>query len=411
MFTTYQDVLRHLDALGLFHMDLTLERMYRALRVLDLERPPFRVVQIAGTNGKGSTATFLEMLARTHGLRTGLSTSPHFVCPGERIRINGIPLPPKDWPGLATEVYRAAPDLTYFEFLTVLAVLAFARAHVDLGILEAGLGGRWDASTAVTADVVCFTPIGMDHEQILGTSLQQIATDKACALRPGMLAITAAQPSKALCCLEARAKDCGVTLHQAADLATLPPDVRLGLRGPHQRHNALTALAAWTLLHHQPDAAAVRRALASAFLPGRLQHIPADAHMPELFLDGAHNPHGLRALRSALADLDIRPRATIFSCMKDKNISEMLPVLREICADAPIFIPKIRNNPRAADPADLVAQLHMPPDSRTVLPAATLEDALDAARAAAPRGPLLICGSLYLLSEFFAVHPQYLEAP
>ena len=162
-FHSFDDVQDHLDALGLFHMDFGLDRMRNALDALGLLTPPFVTVQIVGTNGKGSTSTFLSCVARAHGLKVGLYTSPHFVTPRERIRINGTMLPADRWPVLADRVMEAAPNLTYFEFLTALGLLAFAEAGVDLVVMEAGLGGHYDATTAMPVQAVCFTPIGMDH--------------------------------------------------------------------------------------------------------------------------------------------------------------------------------------------------------------------------------------------------------
>ena len=177
-FHSFDDVQDHLDALGLFHMDFGLDRVRNALDALGLLTPPFVTVQIVGTNGKGSTSTFLSCVARAHGLKVGLYTSPHFVTPRERIRINGTMLPADRWPVLADRVMEAAPNLTYFEFLTALGLLAFAEAGVDLVVMEAGLGGHYDATTAMPVQAVCFTPIGMDHEKILGPTLTDIASDK-----------------------------------------------------------------------------------------------------------------------------------------------------------------------------------------------------------------------------------------
>lgn len=183
IFGNFNDIQKHLDSLGLFHMDMGLSRVRRAMAALGLTRPPFRVVQILGTNGKGSTAAFLASLCTAHGCKTGLYTSPHFVSPEERIRIDGTPWPGARWPEPANAVMAAAPDLTYFEFLTVLALLVFAREKAEVAILEAGLGGRYDATTAVDADMLCFTPMAMDHKDVLGPTLTHIATDKAGAVR------------------------------------------------------------------------------------------------------------------------------------------------------------------------------------------------------------------------------------
>lgn len=217
-FHSFDDVQDHLDALGLFHMDFGLDRMRNALDALGLLTPPFVTVQIVGTNGKGSTSTFLSCVARAHGLKVGLYTSPHFVTPRERIRINGTMLPADRWPVLADRVMEAAPNLTYFEFLTALGLLAFAEAGVDLVVMEAGLGGHYDATTAMPVQAVCFTPIGMDHEKILGSTLTDIASDKSQAMRPGVPAFTAPQEAEALDCLLRTAQEKGAELRETASL-------------------------------------------------------------------------------------------------------------------------------------------------------------------------------------------------
>ena len=412
-------VLDFLDSLGLFHSDYALDRMEQALAVLGFNAAlPFAVVQIVGTNGKGSTATFLASLAQAHGIRTGLYTSPHFVTPRERIRINGTMIAPEAWPALARKVHAAAPALTYFEFLTVLALLAFVEARVDLVVLEAGLGGRYDATTAVPAEMVCFTPIGLDHEKVLGHTVAAIATDKAQAARPGCRICTGPQVPEAMDVLTRRARDLAQPLLRAGPL---PPEAILGLEGPHQQDNARLALTAWRLLaaqHQWPvTEAQIRTGLAQARIAGRLQRAPLtpgfkkdEAALP-LVLDGGHNAHGLRALAAALVEARLRPRAVIFSCLADKNLTDMLPLVLDMAGKAPIFTPTIQDNERAMDGAALAAALG--PSAR---PMPRLHAALAAARVLPPSSdlapeaqPVVICGSLYLLGEFFTLCPHWLE--
>lgn len=411
VFTTYAGITAHLDGLGLFHMDRTLERVRGALGRLGLERAPFPVAQVVGTNGKGSTSVFLASLAKAHGLRVGLYTSPHFVSPAERIRINGDPLPPQAWLAPANAVHQAEPTLTYFEFLTVLAVLAFAQQGVDLAVMEAGLGGRWDATTALHADLLCVAPIDMDHEAVLGRSLTAIAEDKAGAMRPGETVILGVQRAEASRVLMHAAEACGASARAASSLAPLPAAQGLGLRGGHQRHNAQLALAAWRALAQtrgwKTDLAKESRGLRAAFLPGRFQYRPAGDGLPPLLLDGAHNPHGMLALEKALRDEGISPSAVIFSCMADKDVAALAPCLRRITGQAPLLTPAISDNSRAARAEELAPRL-----SPAALPAPALADALHAVRAPGFRrgeGPALICGSLYLLGEFFTMHPECLS--
>ena len=403
---TFADVAAHLDRLGLFHMDFGLQRMHLALDALRLTRQgglTRPVVQIVGTNGKGSTAHFLASIAERHGLRVGLYTSPHLVDVTERIRLDGRPLPREDWPELANAVYAVCPELTYFEFLTVLAVLAFNRAGVDLLILEAGLGGRHDATTAVDADLVCFTPIGLDHLDVLGPDLASIAADKAGAMRPGLPAITVRQEQEAMTCLEAASWEVQCPLWQAIPVL---PDTVLGLCGPHQRINAGLALDAWRLLAGFYDwdsqEETILQGLAQAFIPGRMQRVELDG-LP-LILDGSHNEHGLNALLEALTDADLHPRAVIFTYMADKQVEALTDMVRGL--EVPVFVPVLPGNSRAAAPEDLAARL-----GDQARPCADMRAALAGAGSVATgSGPVLICGSLYLVGEFFRLHPCFLEA-
>ena len=407
--TSYQDVLAHFDTLGMFHMDLRLERMARALRALDLRSPPYVVAQIVGTNGKGSTSSFLAALGKAHGVKTGLFTSPHMISPRERIRINGETLSEERWVDLARQALPAAPGLTYFECLCLMAVLAFAEEGVQLAVMEAGLGGRFDATSALSAHLTCFTPIGYDHMDVLGDSLQDIARDKAAAMRRNTPAITARQIPEVLDCLHDVSRRIESLLAPAEELCTIPQDWKLGLQGAHQVENATLALAAWMELarrHRWPThELQVREGLKNAFIAGRLQSIPANNALPDMLLDGAHNTHAFAALRNALPGLGIRPRAVIFSCLADKDLDGMAPLALDVAMGAPLFIPPVFANKRAAPPERIAMQFGAA--ARTT---PSLEAALEAVSSwdSSPQSPVLICGSLYLLAEFFTLYPEYL---
>ncbi|WP_165072083.1 cyanophycin synthetase [Desulfovibrio sp. ZJ200] len=424
-FQNFQQVLAHLQGKGLFHMDLSLDRMRRALAALDLTRPPFAVAQILGTNGKGSTAAFLASLCAAHGCKTGLYISPHFVSPEERIRVDGRPWPGESWVAHAENILSVAPDLTYFEFLTVLALLIFRDERVDAAVLEAGLGGRHDATTAVAADLLCFTPIALDHKDVLGPSLRHIAADKAGAVRGPAPICTAAQFPVAARCLEDAALAHGAPLLWADPLPAPSPGgpsaAGLGLQGPHQLVNAGLALAAWRRLapllgKNADDVRAQAHGLARAFLPGRLQSVPAAREHPPLLLDGAHNPHGMRALLTALQQKNIRPAGAVFSCLGDKDWRTSALMLKHFLGPAPMFIPAL-DNPRAACAHEVAAACNALPPVTAValdnLPEALTRSAaaLGAGARADPARPLLLTGSLYLLAEFFTLHPNLLEAP
>ncbi len=418
MFTSYTDVCQHLDALGLFHMDLSLDRMEKALQDLHLTNPPFVTIQVVGTNGKGSTSTFLESLARAHGLRTGLFTSPHFVSPSERIRIDAYPLSQDQWPALAQKVHAAAPALTYFEFLTVLAVLAFHEANIDIAIIEAGLGGHYDATTALYRDALCLSPIGMDHEHVLGTTLLAIAEDKAHAMQADKPVFMAQQDSSIISFLTNFAKKRHSQLH-SVDTEILPDHISLGLHGAHQKENAALALTAWNWLSTQYGwkccTDSIHKGLEQAFIAGRLQSITCtEPHLPpHLLLDGAHNVQGLSMLLAHVKNLDKKPSAIIFSCLGDKDIKNMLALLQDIhalCDHCPLYITDIQNNARALTSQEkehFVQQL-----GNTTFAAQDLESTLKSLSKSSAtlktQSPVLICGSLYLLGEFFEKYPHYL---
>lgn len=426
---SFEQVLTHLNGLGLFHMDMGLDRMRRALEKLGISRFPCPAVQVVGTNGKGSTATFLHSLALAHGFRVGLYTSPHFVSPAERICMMRRFLPESAWPNLANRALEAEPGLTYFELLTVMAALAFYDAGPDLLIFEAGLGGRYDATSALPLDMTCFVPIGLDHMHVLGPDVASIAADKADALHEGMIgAVSAPQEDDAWRALEGKARMLDLPLYDVSGTRPrhgLPPDLAgiadladstpLGLYGSHQRANAKTALAAWLLICRREgwkiDEKNICKGLADAFLPGRLQYVEAQGMA--FLLDGAHNAHGMTALSAALAPggmiaTGLAPSAVIFSCLADKKpeglISILINTLKSIAPGVPLFIPPIADNPRAAQPKELVRIA-----GNGAQPVSSLREAIELARHSGRPGPVLICGSLYLLAEFFTLFPHALR--
>ncbi len=399
-------------------MDLSLSRMDAALEALQLTAPPFPIIQIVGTNGKGSTSTFLESLARAHGLRTGLFTSPHFVSPRERICIEGSPIPEDLWPALAQKVHTAAPTLTYFEFLTVLAVLAFHEAQIDVAIIEAGLGGHYDATTALQRSALCITPISMDHERVLGSTLQAIAADKAEAIAQHMPVFLGEQEPHIKDFLHDFSKKRGAHIHPV-HTNLLPEALPLGLHGTHQKHNAALALNAWHWLsqeHAWPYTEQnIRYGLSNAFIAGRLQTLsPNEQELPSnLLLDGAHNAQGLQALIAHVQSLTTKPAAIIFSCLADKDTQSMLPLLKELheeCQHCPLHIVDIQNNERALNHSEKIALAQEIGHASAV--AGELHHTLTHVKEHASRtpdaAPILLCGSLYLLGEFYAKYPQYL---
>jgi len=467
-FSSFADCELYLDGLGLFRMTPGLERMRAMLKRLGLTRPPYAVIQIVGTNGKGSTATMLERLAREHGLRTGLHTSPHFISVRERVRVNGAMLSGEQWTALGNTLMRQGGErLSYFEFVTCLAISAFAEAEADVAVMETGLGGTFDATTALEADLLVFTPFDLDHQAILGKTLREIAADKAGAIRPGKPAISAPQQPEARAELESMAQKRKAFLQEISPAFPLPRfqekgSFELRLHGEYQQDNARLALAAWRALLYSarrndlpapvsaklascygrersasmnepelPEGSleAEARALASAWLPGRMQRLPARAPEPGMFspcalgwppllLDGAHNAHGLAALGLSLAHAGIAPLAVLFSCLGDKDLDTMLPHLRALHTGL-IVVPPIAGNPRAIPPVELAARIGLnatPADSLTQAleiaarhMADRMPEVFDPLSIRAGQHPLLLCGSLYLLGAFYVLRPDALE--
>lgn len=413
-------------------MELGLERMRAALELLDPELPlhlPEMSVQVVGTNGKGSTCAFLAALLGAHGLKDGVYSSPHFLDPRERIKLQGEPISEKEFlcsgktalkidqhffvrQKTAEVLGQCSPGLTYFEFLTVLAADFFARAQknkaLDALIWECGLGGRHDATTVLPRKAVIFTPIDLDHQDVLGKELAQIAADKAQALQPGQTALSARQNPIAAGQLLTRAQECGRSLLFPRGVFTssgtvlqhpeLPviSGLNLRLRGPHQLDNALLALEALLFLLQSsdisPNPEQIRIGLNEAFIPGRLQLVQ---YGPGFILDGAHNPHSLAALANALPSLKIRPQARIFTCMRNKDFPEMLKLL-PLLGDGPILVPNLPDFERAFSAEELASAIGRP--ARAV---ENLKEALQIVEKNA--GPVLICGSLFLLSAFYAL--------
>ncbi len=413
-FTDLQALADHLDSLNFFHMDLSLDRMNAVLEAMGLRRPPYATVQVVGTNGKGSTATFLASMLEAHGLRVGLYTSPHFHSPTERVQINGEWTDMLDWLEPASQAVQLCPQLTYFELVTVVGLELFRREQVDVAVLEAGLGARYDATTAAAADMAVFTPVALDHTALLGGTAAEIAAEKAHAVRSTAPVVTAPQTEDVMAVLQARCQEFGAPLTYAfpVDAGTV-----LGLAGEHQRVNAGTAVAALRALATRfgmtVDEGRVREGLASAFVPGRLQQVagaPAQGALPSrprCVLDGAHNPHGMatlvRALETGVVPL---PNAVVYSCLADKDWRGALGQLAEMLAAVPWIVPAIPGE-RSERPVT-VADYLMEHGVTAALPCGSCREGFQALEQMGVTGPVLVTGSLYLLSTFYDLWPDAL---
>jgi len=400
----FDEAVQYLLSLG--HETLTIKLGLRntelLLHALDNPERAFPAVQIAGTNGKGSTATMLGSICRAAGIKTGLYTSPHLVSITERIRVDGAEMTREDFANHTTTVRSAAEDLlaskqiealpTFFEQLTAVALLAFREAKIELAILETGLGGRLDSTTAANASIVGITQIAMDHEDLLGPTLTSIASEKAAVIRPGVIAVIGKQHSEALAVLLKRCADVGVqpSLEPNTDVYK---NFRLSLRGAHQIENASVAirLAEALRLHgFTISDEHIRLGLASAQHAGRLELIPP------FLLDGAHNPAGAQALRHYLNELRPRGLTLIFGAMSNKRLDLIAEILFPM-ADCLILTPV--DNPRSAS-VNTLAQLAKQFAPGVVIETTSSTEAVHTA-ITQTRKDALICvtGSLYLIGE------------
>ena len=403
-FSSFDYFKSYLDSLGLFSIQLGLERMDQALGRLHLARPTATVVHVLGTNGKGSTSGFLEALARAHGLNTGLYTSPHLVQVQERIRINGRMLLEREWVDGANAVLSVCNmGLTYFEVLTVMAVYLFEQANLDLIILEAGLGGTHDATCAISADLTIMTPVGLDHEHILGPSLGDIAQDKAGALGRCPAITTLQDPlvldifaqsmrGEPLENLKAYEKD--DHFYFPGPQLAITSDILHG-QPLYQIPNAALAVLAWSTLCRlqgwQFQADLCRKILGQTRFLGRFRR------HGQVLVDGAHNNMGLQALCETLESQGQHFDVLIFQAMRDK-------ILDQACLDRLsrlgdiVLVPDLPHIERSCQARELVIRFG---NKGQTVP--SLAAALDRA------GSILLCGSLYLVGEYYALRPEYLD--
>ncbi len=425
---TYSDTIQFLYDLRLFGAKFGLDNTRRLAARAGQPQEQLRFIHVAGTNGKGSTCAMLESIYRAAGLRVGLFTSPHLVSFAERLQVNRHLIPEaavvrlvsemRAWQDVAgfqpvaADDRRPLPPLapakspgdrpdaspTFFEFVTVLALRWFAEQRCDLVIWETGLGGRLDATNIVTPLASVITNIGLEHQQWLGDTVDQIAAEKAGIIKPGVPVITAAQPGEGqeVIAATARAQQAPLTLVHPADTARPPLDVmELPLHGRHQRLNAATALATVRVLAGQlpVQEAAVRAGLASVYWPGRMQRV-APASGQQVLLDGAHNPGGAEALRLTLQTEFPGARPTvILGVLRDKDSASMCHSLAPL-AGRVILTPV--HSERSEDPAKLAAACRQANAHASIEQSASLTEAL--ARAAGD-SPVVIAGSLYLIGE------------
>lgn len=423
----FDESLRYLLSLGheTLAMKLGLANIKRLLERLGDPQKSYFVIQIAGTNGKGSTAVMLDSICRRAFLNTGLYTSPHLVSITERICINGSEIAPASFARIAALVRREAEAVqletealpTFFEQVTAIALVAFRECKVDLAILETGLGGRLDATTAAQAETIAITPISIDHQEHLGATLAQIAAEKAAIIRNGATAIIAPQPAAAREVIERRCRNERVTPRFVSDAAIVKgmcgderlrvtiktdgdvyEDVCLGLRGKHQTVNARVAVALAESLRTRGfviSRSNIMEGLEAARHAGRLEKTVRGAQT--YLLDGAHNAAGARSLRAYLDEFVRVPITIIFGAMRDKDLQN---IARSIFPVARRLILTQIENPRAATPEMLARYAPSAPVSSVITLAPNSAAALRIARESALPGELIcVTGSLYLVGE------------
>jgi len=397
----YPDSVQFLYALGneMKTAKLGLDRIRAVLAALGNPEKAYRVVHIAGTNGKGSTCAMIAAGLRAAGVRTGLFTSPHLVEPTERIQIDGIPVSQAQFSRAFDVVHEAAGSLdldahpSYFETVAAMAFWLFRELNVKTAVIEVGLGGRLDATNIVEPAVTVITPIDMDHQIFLGDTIESIAAEKAGILKPGVPAVFALQRPDAQAVLDAKAAELGIPVKRAADfeIRDLQIDARgsrfsgieCPLAGEHQVDNAVTAALALETLGVSP------KGISETTWPGRLEHISPN---PDILLDGAHNPAGVRSLIRYLERFyPDRKRWIIFGAMRDKAVAEMGALLFPLADE---LILTAADSPRSMPPEELAA---LAPRGRAV-PNIGAALKLVASEASAD-DMIVITGSLFLVGE------------
>ncbi|QDS88673.1 Folylpolyglutamate synthase [Rosistilla ulvae] len=416
---------------------MKLARMQALLAEMGDPQASLKIVHIGGTKGKGSTASMVAAIATQAGLRCGLYTSPHLESLEERFRVDGEPATQQQMVSLIDCVRTAADairhrgegDATFFELTTAVAIEHFRRSGCEVAVLEVGLGGRLDSTNVCSPEVTAITSIGLDHQNLLGDTVQQIATEKAGIIKPGVPVVSgvlnpdaaevirriAAQRQAPLLQLD---RDFSVRRDPPSASAALAcfdfqpsPTAPLPLRqhaacplamaGLHQAHNAAVALAiadCWNL--NAPESlqfpeSACRQALATVSVPGRIEFFPGK---PIVILDTAHNRDSVEALAAVLAErFESQNVVAVFGTSHDKDVREMLPILARNVKQ--IVLTRYRTNPRWYPPQDLAAiASEVVGQSWEVVE--NSHDALQVARhRAGDAGVVVICGSFFLAAE------------
>ena len=385
-----------------------LGRMQRAVDLLGNPEQTYPIIHVTGTNGKGSTIAFMRELFASHCKKVGTFTSPHIISIHDRICINGEPISDEDFIRLADQVkameqrlLETHDQLSFFELLTLIALLYFKEQKVDLVLLEVGIGGLLDTTNVVTGEIAIITSIGLDHQETLGDSLVAIAEQKAGIFKPGNSAVIANLAPEAQLVCQRIANDLGVTLYQAnkdfsfrsGNFSSSLADFNhliLGLEGAYQEENAALALQAFLLFmaqrNEKVDQEAVRAALEATKWAGRLEVVTE-----HIYLDGAHNLPALERLVEFVQEKIQQGYQTqiLFGALKRKDYSGMLAYLTEHLPDADLYVTSF-NYQGSLGEQDLSGY-------RIV---SSYQEFIDTFEASAGEKALLfVTGSLYFISE------------
>jgi dihydrofolate synthase/folylpolyglutamate synthase len=359
----YDEVTAALDQRGFTRMVFDMQKIRDLMDVLGSPQRAYPSIHLTGTNGKTSTARMIDALLRAHGVHTGRYTSPHLETVRERISLDGEPISEEGLVSVYEEVAplaelidaRNTEPLTYFDMTTAMAYAAFADAPVDVAVVEVGLGGEEDATNVIDAGVCVMTPIGLDHTEWLGDTIEDIAWAKAGIIHKGATVISALQTEEAIRPILERCAEMGATLAREGNefgvvertqavggqvlrlqgLGGVYDEVFLPLFGAHQAQNAALALAAVEAFlgagaEKQLQLDLVREGFAQVDSPGRLERVRS---APAILLDGAHNPHGMAATVAALEEeFSFRHLVAVVAVMADKDASGLLDLLEPVAA-------------------------------------------------------------------------------
>lgn len=415
-------------------MKLGLANIRKLLAALGNPETNYLKVQVAGTNGKGSVCAFLDSICLRAGIKTGVFTSPHLVSITERVRIGGNDISEEDFTRLATLVRETSEKLvandeletvpTYFEQVTAIALVAFSEAKVELGILETGLGGRYDATTAANAEIGAITRVDLDHQEYLGETIEEIAAEKAAIIREDSKVVILHQSREVERVIVRRCREVGVEPIWATtdiqigrdreiapylvatfvtETINYPNILFMDMLGEHQIENASIAIGVAEFLNVRGfpvDADAIADGLGHATNPGRLERIGQ-----KFLLDGAHNVAGANALRAYLDEFVDQPITLIFGAMNDKNVTEIADILFSKVDKIILTQP---SNSRAMSPEQLAKVVPPGIENDRVVQSRSATEAIKLAKELLPNdGIVLVTGSLYLVGE---VRKQLLTA-